>query len=94
MNKYQRTFNKNARIKQFRLGTTIQTATYYRDDSFEVVAKRDTSGRQAVLVSSEEGAFELSGAQARTLYRVLDRHYAAQHTDSTYQKLQLSLDFK
>lgn len=94
MKKYQRTFNKNARIKQFREGSAIQTATYYRDDSFEVIAERDPSGRQGVLVSSDVGSFTLSGAQARTLYRVLDRHYAAQNTDSTYQKLQLTLDFK
>jgi len=91
--KYRR-YNKNARIQQARFGSRIETETRYRDDDFYVAATRNPDGTQHVQVADGAQIMSLSGSQARTLYRVLDRHYSAQHTDATYQKLQLTLGFE
>lgn len=92
--KYRRYTNKNARIQQARIGSRIETETQYRDDDFRVAATRFPDGTQLVQVGDGDQMMSLTGSQARTLYRVLDRHYSAQNTDATYQKLQLTLGFE
>jgi tRNA splicing endonuclease len=55
----------------------IRTSTRNRDDDFNVAASTDpTSRRTTVYVDLPNfGSVHLTGAQARTLFRVLERHY-------------------
>lgn len=55
----------------------IRTSTRNREDDFNVAASTDpTSRRTTVYVELPDfGEVRLSGAQARTLFRVLERHY-------------------
>ena len=71
--------NHFARITTHRTdGGRVRTATQNRDDGFNVAVSRDPqAGRTTVYVHLPNyGEVRLTGAQARTLFRVLDRHYA------------------
>lgn len=60
----------------------VRTSTRNRDDDFSVAVSTDpTVGRTTVYVDLPNvGEVRLTGAQARTLYRVLARHYAERTT--------------
>lgn len=70
--------NKNARIEftgnpnAFRAGVTT---TARRDDLFQLEIRTDSSGRSVLELADDRGTFRFDGRKARTLYRLLAKHY-------------------
>jgi len=71
--------NRNAsiRAREDRTGK-YRTETYNRDwDSTNFAVSTDpTSNSTSLFIDSVEGSLRLSGSEARTLYRLLNKHYA------------------
>lgn len=71
--------NKNARIVSRRTqNNKLRTETQYRDPGTMTAAvSTDTTGSTRLFVDMPDGkSFNLTGHEARTLKRLLDRHYA------------------
>jgi uncharacterized Ntn-hydrolase superfamily protein len=69
--------NKNRRIAQRRVGRRVVTNLARNDERFDVIVSTDDDNNSTRLkIVDENGSvFRFSGARARTLYRVLARHY-------------------
>lgn len=69
--------NYNARINSKTKNRVAVTETRYREDGFNVTATTDIDNNSTSLGIKKLGnrQLNLSGAEARTLYRVLTKHF-------------------